>query len=672
MPKSETGTEASDERANAQHHHGLGLPQPPSVSGISSSRLTDMTASEDGQSQTGRSSQPNAAASSSSPRRGPPTRSSATTASQMTSRPGTANSRLSRMHIPSLTAQAFFRPMSSQRLQARRGHNQNSNDQPAVYHHHQPRRSITSTSTFQQAQTQSSFPRTDQSSQRRQSVTTSNGTMPLENSTPQVDSSDMPPSRGTGTEYTGGPDRAVVEWGQQQQQQQQQEQNQQLDGRNNPTSNNTRLLGRNMKLLQDREKRATATSTASTTSRRQLQLGIDYRKSLGQDPPQRSPFTFFSLQNNGGATGAGVDRDDDMEQLTSAPSAASNGGFADEKAGGGYQPPSVGGGKNHEHFEGRTVFCLGGRLQNSRDKPVNLITAILIILPTGLFFGYSGPWLWHHVSPAIPIIYAYLFCVCMSSFIHASVSDPGVMPRNLQPQPENSDDPLTVGPTTDWVMVKLATSQIAAMDVPVKYCKTCNIWRPPRCYHCRVCDNCVETLDHHCVWLNNCVGRRNYRYFFSFVISLTVLALYLVGASLAHVLAYRDRENISFHAAVNRWRCPWAMVIYGIVGFLYPASLLAYHLFLVGRGETTREFLNSRKFVRSDRHRPFDQGNVFANWASVICRPRPPTYVEFKKPYAPGDQRLSPFKRGQRLQQMRSAERETHADIEMQHVQSGE
>lgn len=232
------------------------------------------------------------------------------------------------------------------------------------------------------------------------------------------------------------------------------------------------------------------------------------------------------------------------------------------------------------------------------------------------------------------------------------------------PPSESSGDPLAIGPpTNDWVMVKLATSDAAAMDVPVKYCKTCNIWRPPRCYHCRVCDNCVETLDHHCVWLNNCVGRRNYRYFFAFVSSCTILALFLIGACLAHILVYMARENVSFGAAISKWRVPWAMVIYGAVAVPYPTSLWAYHLFLMGRGETTREYLNSHKFAKADRHRPFTQGNIVKNWIAVLGRPRPPTYMQFKKPYEEGDQRLATQKRKHLVRDV-----ENQAGIEMQHV----
>lgn len=155
-----------------------------------------------------------------------------------------------------------------------------------------------------------------------------------------------------------------------------------------------------------------------------------------------------------------------------------------------------------------------------------------------------------------------------------------------------------------------------------------------------MCDNCVETADHHCVWLNNCVGRRNYRYFFAFVSSATFIAAYLVGASLAQILVYKSKNKVTFQQAINHDPVPFAMVIYGFVGFLYPAALMGYHIFLMARGETTREFLNSHKFLKKDRYRAFTQGNWARNWLVVLCRPRPPTYYRFKKQYVEGDQRL--------------------------------
>jgi len=329
-------------------------------------------------------------------------------------------------------------------------------------------------------------------------------------------------------------------------------------------------------------------------------------------------------------------------------------------------------GHNYEYFEGNTVFFLGGRLQNSRQRPVNIATGSFVVIPGVLFFIFSAPWIWHNISPAIPITFGYLFYISISSFIRASVTDPGILPRNLHrfPPADANEDPLRLGPpTNDWTLVKSAEKTAAAMEVPTKYCKTCNIWRPPRAHHCRLCDNCVETQDHHCVWLNNCVGRRNYRYFFTFITATSILALYLLGASLAQILVYSNQEGVSFGGAIDHFRVPFAMVIYGVLGFLYPASLMGYHVFLIARGETTREYLNSHKFLKKDRYRAFTQSNWFKNWWVVLCRPRPPTYYGFKGRFGQGDQRFGATKvsslGGSRPQPM-----ETKEGMEMQNVRT--
>ncbi|KZZ86672.1 Zinc finger, DHHC-type, palmitoyltransferase [Ascosphaera apis ARSEF 7405] len=301
------------------------------------------------------------------------------------------------------------------------------------------------------------------------------------------------------------------------------------------------------------------------------------------------------------------------------------------------------------------------------------MTGVMILLPCGLFFGYSAPFLWHHVSPAIPVLFAYVAALCFSSFLHASLADAGIMPRNLHRKAETdgSADPFNVdGITTDYVMVKRRKPEGSAMEIPVKYCSTCDIWRPPRTYHCRVCDNCVETMDHHCVWLNNCVGRRNYRYFLSFVVTAILLACFLFGSCLAHCLLYKNQRHISFRHAINEKRVPFALVIYAIVIGMYPVTLTSYHIYLMARGETTKEHLNATRLAKQDRHRPYSQNSFWRNIVSVICRPKPPTYMQFKKPYVEGDQRLASKRRKQRITEQKTRDSQQYQQVPLAHAQN--
>merc|ERR1719311_573268 len=79
----------------------------------------------------------------------------------------------------------------------------------------------------------------------------------------------------------------------------------------------------------------------------------------------------------------------------------------------------------------------------------------------------------------------------------------------------------------------------------LKYCTTCSIYRPPRCTHCAICDDCVERFDHHCPWVGNCIGKRNYWLFYGFVTTTGVLTVFVLLTSIIHLSMVCDeiREN---------------------------------------------------------------------------------------------------------------------------------
>ena len=117
----------------------------------------------------------------------------------------------------------------------------------------------------------------------------------------------------------------------------------------------------------------------------------------------------------------------------------------------------------------------------------------------------------------------------------------------------------------------------------------------------------------------------------------SVLCLFLFFASLGQLVNEAKVRGISINDAIPD--NPWAifLTVYGAVAGVYPLALVTYHLFLMGRGETTREYLNSHNFLPKDRHRPFDHGKWFTNVRNVLLRGHPETYLPFTASYVEGD-----------------------------------
>ncbi|NXO67150.1 ZDHC5 Palmitoyltransferase, partial [Phainopepla nitens] len=276
----------------------------------------------------------------------------------------------------------------------------------------------------------------------------------------------------------------------------------------------------------------------------------------------------------------------------------------------------------------------GKRFKPSKYVPVSA-AAIFLVGATTLFFAFTCPGLSLYVSPVIPAYNAVVFLFVLANFSMATFMDPGIFPR--AEEDEDKED--------DFRAPLYKTVEIKGIQVRMKWCATCRFYRPPRCSHCSVCDNCVEVsscrglrqplpgreprkqpltvphprqeFDHHCPWVNNCIGRRNYRYFFLFLLSLTTHIMGVFGFGLLYVL-YQVEELSGVRMAVT-------MVVMCVAGlfFIPVAGLTGFHVVLVARGRTTNEQVTGK--FRGGVN-PFTNG-CCKNVSRVLCSSPAPRYL---------------------------------------------
>ncbi|XP_024945903.1 palmitoyltransferase app isoform X2 [Cephus cinctus] len=286
-----------------------------------------------------------------------------------------------------------------------------------------------------------------------------------------------------------------------------------------------------------------------------------------------------------------------------------------------------------ELFPGRNRFCCDGRVMMAPQTGVFYVTVCLIAGTSGLFFAFDCPFLAVHITPAIPVIGGLLFIFVMAALFRTSFSDPGVIPRATPDEaayiekqievPNNGNSPTyRPPPRTKEVLVR-------GQPVKLKYCFTCKIFRPPRASHCSLCDNCVERFDHHCPWVGNCVGRRNYRYFYAFIVSLAFLCVFIFACAITHLIML-TRDDRPFLEAV---RLSPGSVVVGIVCFFSVWSILGlagFHTYLTTSNQTTNEDIKGSFTSKrgQESFNPYSHGNVCGNCFYVLCGPAPPSLID--------------------------------------------
>lgn len=258
------------------------------------------------------------------------------------------------------------------------------------------------------------------------------------------------------------------------------------------------------------------------------------------------------------------------------------------------------------------------------------ITAALITIPSLLYLFVVVPSVTQVWSSsglfAYLIFFIYLLLFSLSSLFHAAFTDPGIIPKQpATPVPAETRD------------VQIASDLIYSL----RWCSTCNIFRPPRASHCNQCNNCVLEYDHHCPWVGTCIGKRNYRYFYSFVIAVILLLVQgaVVIFSEMYLLAreyQKSHPDVGISEALVETGITGAgfvsliLLVFSILMALSLLSLGCYHTFLIIAAQTTHE--HQRGFYESrELGSPWDRGSTCENCAASLCSPWTPSYVNLEE-----------------------------------------
>ncbi|KAH9308269.1 hypothetical protein KI387_036180, partial [Taxus chinensis] len=282
-------------------------------------------------------------------------------------------------------------------------------------------------------------------------------------------------------------------------------------------------------------------------------------------------------------------------------------------------------------------FCLGGRVVFGPDIRSLVTTVFLILAPVAIFCVFVVRHLLHKFPQynsgyaILVVTIVYTFYVLLLLLI-TSARDPGIVPRALHPpEPEDLVESENLaehgsGQTPRLSFPRFKDVIVNGEIVKVKYCETCMVYRPPRCSHCSICDNCVERFDHHCPWVGQCIGQRNYLFFFIFVASTTILCIYVFAISALYIKFIMDGDEGTVWEAMRQSPASVILMMYTFISVWFVGGLTIFHLFLISRNETTYENFRQRS---ENRLNPYDRGTA-NNFGEIFCTKIRPSKNNFR------------------------------------------
>ncbi|KAG9332259.1 hypothetical protein JZ751_015468 [Albula glossodonta] len=145
-----------------------------------------------------------------------------------------------------------------------------------------------------------------------------------------------------------------------------------------------------------------------------------------------------------------------------------------------------------EVFPGRNRFYCDGRIIVARQSGVLPLTLGLILVTSSLFFVFDCPFLVEHLTTCIPVIGGVLFVLVVISLLQTSFTDPGILPR-------------------------ATLDEAADIEKQIDNSGSSTYRPPPRTREVLINEQVVKL--------------KNYRFFYTFIVSLSFLTAFIFGCA---------------------------------------------------------------------------------------------------------------------------------------------
>ena len=114
-------------------------------------------------------------------------------------------------------------------------------------------------------------------------------------------------------------------------------------------------------------------------------------------------------------------------------------------------------------------------------------------------------------------------------------------------------------------------------------------------------------MDHHCYFMNNCIGKKNYKYFFRYILLCFINSFgSIILASYRFYLfkyfeANSKRKSLKIKFLLNLVIKLVFLLLICVPTFLGTLYLLIYHLFLIYKNQTSIERIYPKLYIKDEK-----------------------------------------------------------------------